>query len=221
MAWTRRPHPVELALPALVAVLGLGEIWVPFSSRQGEGSDLTGSVAVLLVALSLAWCRRRPLVPVLAVPVVWGLAALAAPSYVLFYGQMVPLLVGVFMAARYGRGRERWAAAGVAAGTLLLIDLTVPQLQAPGEIAFHWTVTALLGAPAPGCALGEAGPRVDPARGGGRGRRGRAGDAGGARGAHAHRPRAARHRGPLGELDGRAGGCRRSTTRSWSAPASG
>ena len=144
MAWTRRLHPVELALPALVAVLGLGEIWVPFSSRQGEGSDLTGSVAVLLVALSLAWCRRRPLVPVLAVPVVWGLAALAGPSYVLFYGQMVPLLVGVFMAARYVRGRERWAAAGVAAGTLLLIDLTVPQLQAPGEIAFHWTVTVLV-----------------------------------------------------------------------------
>ncbi len=77
-------------------------------------------------------------------PVVWGAATLAGPTYVLFYGQMVPLLIGVFMVARHGRGREPAYGAAVAAATLLLVDLTIPQLQAPGEIAFHWIVTALV-----------------------------------------------------------------------------
>ena len=62
----------------------------------------------------------------------------------LFYGQMVPLLIGVFMVARFGRGREPAYGAAVAAVTLLAVDLTIPQLQQPGEIAFHWIVTALV-----------------------------------------------------------------------------
>ena len=141
---SRRPRPVELVLAGLVAVLGIGEIWVPFGSRQGHGSGTTDTLALLLVALSLTWCRRRPLVPVVAMPVVWGAASLAGPTYVLFYGQMVPLLIGVFMVARFGRGREPAYGAAVAAITLLAVDLTIPQLQQPGEIAFHWIVTALV-----------------------------------------------------------------------------
>ena len=139
-----RPRPVELVLAGLVAVLGVGEIWVPFGSRQGHGTGTTDTLAVLLVALALTWCRRRPLVPVVAMPVVWAAASLAGPTYVLFYGQMVPLLIGVFMVARFGRGREPAYGAAVAAATLLAVDLTIPQLQQPGEIAFHWIVTALV-----------------------------------------------------------------------------
>ena len=139
-----RPRPVELALAAAVAVLGLGEIWVPFSSRQGTGSAPLDTLAVLLVAAALLWARRRPIVPVVAMPLAWGLASAAGPTYVLFYGQMVPLLAATFMVARHGRGRQPWYGAAVAALTLLLVDLFVPLLQAPGEIAFHWTVTTLV-----------------------------------------------------------------------------
>jgi signal transduction histidine kinase len=141
---SQRPYAVEVLLAVLVLVLGIGELWVPFGSRQGEGEAVSNTVAVVLVAGSLLWCRRRPLVPVVAVPLVWGATALLFSAYVLFYGSFVPLLVGVFMVARYGRGREPYVGAAVAAATLLAIDLWVPLLQEPGEIGFHWTVTTLI-----------------------------------------------------------------------------
>jgi signal transduction histidine kinase len=99
---------------------------------------------VVGVAAGLLWCRRQPLVPVLAFPVVWGLIALLAPTYVLFYGQMVPLEIGVFMAARFGTGRTPAYGALTAAVCLLSLDLLVPLMQDPGEISFHWVVTALV-----------------------------------------------------------------------------
>jgi signal transduction histidine kinase len=139
-----RPTRVELLLAAAVLLLGLGEVWVPFTSRQGAGSDLSATLGVVLVAVALLWCRRQPLITVIAFPVVWGLIAAVAPTYVLFYGQMVPLEISVFMAARFGRGRTPAYVAAVAAGSLLGIDLLVPLMQDAGEIAFHWTVTALV-----------------------------------------------------------------------------
>jgi signal transduction histidine kinase len=139
-----RPTRVEVVLAAAVAVLGIGEIWVPFSSRQGSGSGASATVGVLLVATSLLWCRRQPLIPVVAFPLVWGLIGAVVPTYVLFYGMMVPLEISVFMAARFGRGRAPAYAALVAAASLISVDLFVALMQEPGEIVFHWIVTALV-----------------------------------------------------------------------------
>jgi signal transduction histidine kinase len=138
------PRRVEVLLAAGVCVLGLCEVWVPFNSRQGSGSPVSATVGVVLVAATLLWCRREPLLAVLGFPLVWGLIGLLAPTYVLFYGGMVPLEISVFMAARYGRGRTPVYGALVAAGSLLGIDLFVPLMQEPGEIGFHWAVTALV-----------------------------------------------------------------------------
>lgn len=139
-----RPRRVELLLATAVCAFGLGEIWVPFSSRQGSGSVASATVGVVFVALTLLWCRREPLVATLSFPVVWGLIGLLAPTYVLFYGTMVPLEISVFMVARFGHGRAPLYGALVAAGSLLGVDLFVPLLQEPGEIGFHWTVTTLV-----------------------------------------------------------------------------
>ena len=139
-----RPTRVEVVLAAAVAVLGTGEVWVPFSSRQGSGSGVSATVGVLLVATSLLWCRRRPLIPLVTFPLVWGPIGIMAPTYVLFYGMMVPLQISVFMAARFGRRRTPAYAALVAAVCLLSVDLFVSLMQEPGEIVFHWTVTALV-----------------------------------------------------------------------------
>ena len=138
------PTRTELLLAGGALVLGLGEIWVPFSSRQGSGSGAAATLGVVLVAGALLWSRREPMVAVIAFPVVWGSISLLAPTYLLFYGQMVPLEVAVFMAARFGRGRTPLYAALVTAGTLLALDLFVGLMQDPGEITFHWTVTALV-----------------------------------------------------------------------------
>lgn len=102
------------------------------------------TLGVLLVAAALLWSRRQPLVPVIAFPVVWGSIGLLVPTYVLFYGQMLPLEIGVFMAARFGRGRTPVYAALVAMACLLGLDLFVPLMRDPGEVAFHWTVTGLV-----------------------------------------------------------------------------
>jgi signal transduction histidine kinase len=139
-----RSTRAELVLAVAITVLGTGEVWVPFSSRQGSGSGVSATVGVVLVATSLLWCRRRPLVPVVAFPLVWGPIGALAPTYVLFYGMMVPLQISVFMAARFGRGRTPLYAAAVAAASLLSVDLFVPLMQEPGEIVFHWTVTTLV-----------------------------------------------------------------------------
>ncbi len=140
----RPPRRVEFLLATAVWVLGLGEVWVPFSSRQGSGSATSATVGVLLVAGTLLLCRREPMLAVLSFPLVWGVIGLVASTYVLFYGQMLPLEICVFMVARYGRGRTPLYGALVAAGSLLAIDVFVPLMQEPGEIAFHWTVTILV-----------------------------------------------------------------------------
>lgn len=81
---------------------------------------------------------------VLGFPRVWGVIGLVAPTYVLFYGQMVPLQIAVFMVARFGTGRTPLYGALVAAGCLLAVDMFVPLMQEPGEIGFHWAVTILV-----------------------------------------------------------------------------
>ena len=135
---------MEVLLAGAVCLLGLGEVWVPFSSRQGSGSAVSASIGVVLVAVALLWCRRAPLVAAAAFPVVWGLIGLVAPTYVLFYGAFVPLEISVFMAARFGGGRVPAYAAAVAAVSLLGVDLFVSLMQDAGEITFHWSVTALV-----------------------------------------------------------------------------
>jgi signal transduction histidine kinase len=138
------PRRLEVALAVAVLVLGLGEVWVPFGSRQGHGSATAASVGVTLTAVALLWCRRVPLAGLVAFPVIWSVVALVAPTYVLFYGGMVPLELLVFMTARFGRGRAPAYGAGVAMACLLALDLFVSVMQEPGEIVFHWTVTLLV-----------------------------------------------------------------------------
>jgi signal transduction histidine kinase len=138
------PRRSELVAAVLVAATGLGEVWVPFSSRQGVGSGPASTVGVVLAALGMLWWRRAP-VPVLALVMgEWAVVALVAPPYTLFYGTFVPFLLLMFSGARWGTGRSPAYVAGLGAATLLSIDLLVPTLQEPGEIVFHWAVTALV-----------------------------------------------------------------------------
>ncbi len=135
---------VDAALAALLLALGIAEIWVPLSSRQGDGSAVLSTVGVALACLPLALRRRQPFVVPVVVLLVVPLTHLLGPVYVLFYGQLVPMGVATFTVARHGRGREPVAGGLVAAAVLLVADLTIPELQGPNEIAFHWTVFALV-----------------------------------------------------------------------------
>ncbi|MGN6301975.1 MAG: sensor histidine kinase [Angustibacter sp.] len=138
------PRPLEVVAAVTLALAGAGEVLVPFSSRQGTGSAASALVGVTVVSLGMLCLRRAPLVTFGLFVVTWATIALVAPTFTLFYGQMLPLEVVVFCSARFGRGRVPWIAAAVAVATLLTVDLTVPTLQEPGEIVFHWAVTVVV-----------------------------------------------------------------------------
>jgi len=142
-----RPRAVELAAAPLIGALGVAEVLVPFGSRAGSGSEVGCAIAVVIVAVSTLWCRRRPLVPLGTFGAAWALAAAASGSvFILFYGQLVTVLVLLFMAVRFGEGRVPALGAGLVAGFFLAVDILSSTMRSPGELFFHWTVGVLTAA---------------------------------------------------------------------------
>jgi signal transduction histidine kinase len=131
------------ALAVLIGALGVAEIWVPFPSVSGEGSREASTVLVLLVSCALVFRRRWPLGTALFIMLSALVVGSVTPILILFWGQLVPMLVAIFSVARHGRGREPWYGALAASGTLIFVDLTVDVLQSLNEIIFHWTVFVL------------------------------------------------------------------------------
>ena len=135
---------LDLALATAVTAVGVAEIWVPFQSRAGDGDAVASTVVALVLGMALTQRRTHPLATAVVALVVWPVAFLLVPVYVLFFGPFVPMAIAVFSAARHGPGRVPFVGAGLAAATLLFFDLFVSVLQAPGEIVFHWGVFAIV-----------------------------------------------------------------------------
>ena len=135
---------LDALLALAVTGAGLAEIWVPFESRQGDGSAVATAAAAVLAGLALTQRRTHPLVACLAVLAVFPAVALVAPLYVAFFAQFLPMAVAVFSVARYGEGRAPYFGAAGAAAILLGVDLFVEELRSPGEIFFHWSVFTLV-----------------------------------------------------------------------------
>lgn len=133
-----------MALALGVTAAGVAEIWVPFTSRAGDGDPVASTVVTVVLGMALTQRRAHPLGTAAVALGVWPVAFLLVPVYVLFFGQFVPMAVAVFSAARHGSGRVPYVGAGLAAATLLFFDLAVAVLQAPGEIVFHWGVFAIV-----------------------------------------------------------------------------
>ena len=135
---------LDLGFAAVVTAVGVAEVWVPFSSRQGEGSAVVVTVCTMIAGLALVHRRRWPLASGLLVLWSWPAVFTAVPLPVLFFGQFVPMAIALFSMARYGSGRVPFVGADAGAATLLYFDLFVEVLQAPGEIVFHWGVFAIV-----------------------------------------------------------------------------
>ncbi|WP_353829212.1 sensor histidine kinase [Agromyces sp. SYSU T0242] len=131
----------DVAVAALVAALGLGEVWVPFDSVQGSGSPVLGSIAIVLCAGLLAMRRRVPLLLV-GVPLIWVAAFIATSGemLVLFFGGFLPILLALYTGARHGSVATSAAVCGSVFAAVILADLFVPELQGPSEQFFHWGV---------------------------------------------------------------------------------
>lgn len=131
-------------MAALLVILGLLEIWLPMESVMGDGSPVISSIGVLAFAALVTQRRRRPWVA-LAGLVVWPVLGLVQDGrvQVLFFGQLVPVMVLVYSLARHGGRRVRWAAALGGIAFVTLADLFVPLLRDPSELIFHWAAIAL------------------------------------------------------------------------------
>ena len=134
----------DVALAVAVTAVGVAEIWLPFSSRQGDGSAVTGTVVAVLAGAALTLRRRHPLATCVVVLAVWPIAFVLVPMYVLFFGQFVPMAIAMFSVARHGRGRVPFIGAVTGALALLFVDVFVDALRTPGEIVFHWGVFAIV-----------------------------------------------------------------------------
>lgn len=143
---TGRQRAADVVVAVLVAAVGLAEIWVPFESRSGDGSNWVSTAGVLLFATALALRRARPwwsLVGLLVWPIL-GTVFGASHMHLLFLGQLVPVMILAFTIARHGRGRYLWVASAAVVAFITLADLFVPLLSEPSELIFHWTGIALV-----------------------------------------------------------------------------
>ena len=139
-----RPHPLDVVISAALAISGVGEILVPFGSRQGSGSAPVDVAVVVVVAAVLLVRRTHPLAPVLAFGLCWGVAAVTAGMFILFYGQAVPLAVAVFSVARWASPGPRLVGTVAAALCLLGVDVFTPGEREPAELVFLWGVMLLV-----------------------------------------------------------------------------
>ncbi|WP_430645863.1 sensor histidine kinase [Agromyces sp. GXS1127] len=131
----------DVAVAALVAALGLAEVWVPFESVQGTGSPVLSSVAIVICAVLLAVRRVAPLALV-GVPLTWVACFIgtAGDTQVLFFGSFLPVALALYTGARHGSARTSAIVCGSIFATVILADLFVPELQGPSEVFFHWGV---------------------------------------------------------------------------------
>lgn len=160
MSAASRRAVLDALLALALVVVGLLELFVPFPSVEGSGSRPVTAVAVVIVGGVLALRRRAPL-PVAAVALLtWPVLFTLTPLFVLFWGQFVPMCVGLFTVARHGRGREPYVGAALGASALLFFDLRVEALQAASEIIFHWLVFTLTWVAGRSLAVAERRARV-------------------------------------------------------------
>ncbi|MGA9715946.1 MAG: histidine kinase [Aeromicrobium sp.] len=137
------PRLTDCAIAGAVLLIGIAEIWVPFTSREAEGSTWISTVQVAVVAGALLVRRTRPLVCSLVIFVAFVALHAAGVVYLLFFGQFVPMLLATFAVARHAEGRARYVGGGLLAATLLTGDLLVDELQDMSEIVFHWGVLTI------------------------------------------------------------------------------
>ncbi len=134
---------VDLSFALALAAAGVAEIWVPLPSVVGTGNPVVSTIVAVILCLTLALRRALPLATALIVLLAWPLAFSIQPILVLFWGQLVPIVIATYSVARHGSRRDSVIGGVAAAACLLFFDFGVAVLQEPGEIFFHWLVVVL------------------------------------------------------------------------------
>jgi len=138
----QRWHLVQdIGLAALVGMVGLAEVWVPFESAGDGGSSVLSSIGIIVCAVLLGFRRTAPLVLV-GLPLTWVTLGFVGGGdvQVLFFGQLVPICLALYSGARHTDGRTMGIVCGSIAAGVVIAQLTVPELGRLSELLFDWGV---------------------------------------------------------------------------------
>ena len=134
---------VDVSFAVALTAASVTEIWLPLPSVVGTGDPVMSTVVAAILCIALSLRRAFPLATALIVLLTWPVAFSIQPILVLFWGQLVPIVVATYSVARHGSRRDSLIGAAAAAAVLLFFDFGVAALQQPEEIFFHWFVVVL------------------------------------------------------------------------------
>ena len=147
-----RPLPAltDASLAAVLAVYGLGHIWLGWIPAEGYAGGPRGldTIVVLLTTIPLAWRRRAPLAAFTVIIATFSLAQPLTSASASFFAGLLPALIGAYSVARYEEGRRVLVGIAIGLGAMLLLVATTPNFRRPEEIfleAFLWSSAWLLG----------------------------------------------------------------------------
>ena len=126
------------ALALLLFALGQAEVWVPFNTSLGHGSNAVACVLGAAMTLPLAFRRFAPVAVAAVVVVPTSLAAAYTPVRLLFFAGFLPLLIVTYTLAARTRTRASLAALALPFAALLAIELEVAEFRKSGEVVFDW-----------------------------------------------------------------------------------
>jgi len=128
----------DAAIAVLLLVLGLAEIWGALPSRDGAGSPLWSSLAVVISTVPLVVRRSHPLLITAVSSVALLILFVTVPIYVLFYGSFVPIAFITFSVARHGQGRAPFYGAAWQGLALVGFTVFVPHQDTGPSIVFNF-----------------------------------------------------------------------------------
>jgi hypothetical protein len=84
---------VDVSFAVALTAASVTEIWLPLPSVVGTGDPVISTVVAAILCLTLALRRALPLATALIVLLTWPVAFSIQPILVLFWGQLVPIVV--------------------------------------------------------------------------------------------------------------------------------
>jgi signal transduction histidine kinase len=135
-----RPPPprADVALAAVLALYGLGHVWLGWIPSEGSpgGPRWLNTGVVLLATVPLAWRRRAPLGTFAVILATFSLSLSLTDSMGSFFAGLLPAVIGAYSVARHGSRRQILAGIGLTLAAWVLLVASTDQFRKAEEIVF-------------------------------------------------------------------------------------
>jgi signal transduction histidine kinase len=132
------PGLADAALALGLFGLGQAEVWTPFSTSLGHGSNAVAAVLGAVMTLPLAFRRLAPVAVAVLVVVPTPLVAAFTPVRLLFFAGFLPLIIVTYTLASRARTPRSLAFVALPFAGILAAELEVAEFRKPGEVVFDW-----------------------------------------------------------------------------------